>query len=53
MRSQGMVRVTAISPKVAIGDTELNVARHVGHILEHRNDDVLVFPELSLTGYTC
>lgn len=49
-------RVTAVSPKVVIGNVVANVEEHVRVIEEDRKtieSDIIVFPELSLTGYTC
>ena len=49
------VRVACAVPPVTVGDPLKNARDHCA-ILEEadaRNVDVLVFPELSLTGYTC
>lgn len=49
-------RVTAVSPKVAIGNVNANLDEHIRIINEdtdHVESNVIVFPELSLTGYTC
>ena len=50
----GYYNVAAISPEVFIGDPEKNMNEMIR--LVHENKDkaqILVFPELSLTGYTC
>lgn len=49
-------RVTAVSPKVVIGNVIANLNEHIRVIEEDIHSvesDVIVFPELSLTGYTC
>lgn len=65
MKEYGYCRVTAVTPKVAIGNVSANLEEHIRVINEDNfgltNDvkdygvesDVIVFPELSLTGYTC
>lgn len=47
------VRVTAATPKVVLGNpiANINVIRDMVSINEQT--DVFVFPELSITGYTC
>lgn len=65
MKKHGYCRVTAVTPRVAVGDVKANLEEHVRMILRDqfgRTDPVdscgteshiMVFPELSLTGYTC
>ena len=51
----GFVRVAAVSPPVHLGDPEANadeIARWSTQ-LHSGGASILVFPELSLTGYTC
>lgn len=51
----GFVRVAAASPEVRVADCAFNVERHLALMqqAEQRGAAVLLFPELSLTGYTC
>ena len=56
MRKQlGFLRISAFSPVVAVGDVQTNIANIVEciHSDEEKNSDILLFPELCLTGYTC
>jgi len=52
--THGFVRVACVKPRVHIADPAANLAEHVA--LARRADeagaDLVVFPELSLTGYT-
>jgi NAD+ synthase (glutamine-hydrolysing) len=55
MSWHGMVRVAAAAPKVRVGNCKQN-ADHLRQLLSRAVEEdvaVLVFPELSLTGYTC
>ena len=69
MKEYGFVRITAVTPKVAIADVDANFQEHL-NVIQADNftqidgsyieggepgaeSDVIVFPELSLTGYTC
>ncbi|MEZ5387078.1 MAG: NAD(+) synthase [Prosthecobacter sp.] len=51
----GFVRVAAVSPELALGDVAKNVAMiaREARSLAHRGCRLVVFPELSLTGYSC
>ena len=51
---KNMLRVAAVTPKVHIGSVSGNV-REIMDICEEYKDaaDVIVTPELSITGYTC
>ncbi|MDX9867751.1 MAG: NAD(+) synthase [Kiritimatiellia bacterium] len=51
----GYCRVCASSPKIAPGAVEANVARmeEEARLADAAGADVLVFPELCVTGYTC
>ena len=51
----GFVRVAAVSPPVAIGDVVTNVATLAAwaNDANEAGAAVVVFPELSLTGYSC
>lgn len=53
----GYFRVSTISPRVYVGEVKKNVEIHVKEINEviskDPDVDLIVFPELSMTGYTC
>lgn len=51
----GYLRVAAVSPKLKIANVEYNVNEIVSSLrtLENENVQIAVYPELSLTGYTC
>ncbi len=51
----GFVRVAAVSPELVLGDVGKNVAilAREARSLAHRGCRLVVFPELSLTGYSC
>lgn len=51
----GFVRVAAVSPELVLGDVAQNVAilAKEARSLAHRGCRLIVFPELSLTGYSC
>ncbi len=51
----GFLRVAAACPPVAIADPERNADRIAGFVVKAREKgaQVLVLPELGLTGYTC
>jgi NAD+ synthase (glutamine-hydrolysing) len=54
-RALGFVRVATVSPRLKVADCQFNAAEIV-KAMEHaqeNNVEVLVTPELSLTGYTC
>lgn len=51
----GLVKVAAISPKVNLANVPANV-REIGEAMRHaaaQGAAIAVFPELSLTGYSC
>jgi NAD+ synthase (glutamine-hydrolysing) len=55
MPRHGFFRVAAASPVLRVADCSFNAERHI-ELLERAEDegvDLVVFPELSLTGYTC
>lgn len=55
MNDLGYIRVCAASPEVKVADIEFNISK-ISQILEDldkQDVDITVFPELSLTGYTC
>lgn len=49
------IRVACAVPAVRVGDVEKNAADHCAYLerADGAGADLLVFPELSLTGYTC
>ncbi len=49
----GFVRVATVSPQVWIADPQRNVAAMIDVISQLGDCDLIVFPELSITGYTC
>jgi NAD+ synthase (glutamine-hydrolysing) len=55
MSHHGFLRVAAAVPKVRVADCAYNCERLLALMTRAESEDVslLVFPELSLTGYTC
>jgi len=55
MTHHGFLRVAAAAPVLRVGDCEFNADRILGLMAraEAERVDLLVFPELALTGYTC
>ena len=51
----GFVKVASASPSLKVGNTEYNKERIIELMREgdEKGVKVLVFPELSITGYTC
>ena len=51
----GFIKVMAASPKLKVGDTAYNLesARECFDEAERVGANLLVFPELHLTAYTC
>jgi NAD+ synthase (glutamine-hydrolysing) len=51
----GFLRVAAASPELRVGDVAFNVDRTLGLLAEAERAGVnlVVFPEMGLTGYTC
>ena len=51
----GFVKVGAVSPSLRVGNPEYNSREIIGFIDKARKEGikVLVFPEMSITGYTC
>ncbi len=48
----GFVRVAAISPRLILGDVQSNVQTIANLVQQNKEAAVLLFPELTLTGYT-
>ncbi|KNZ71035.1 NAD+ synthetase [Thermincola ferriacetica] len=55
MPNYGFVRVGAATPKLRVADPAYNISEILKIVKEadEKNVAVLVFPELSITGYTC
>ena len=55
MEDFGFFKVRAFVPKVSISDTRANGLKIISAVKEAAKDkvDCMVFPELSITGYTC
>lgn len=53
--SLGYVRVATVAPAVVVGDIQHNVDRIKHNVLEahSRGAEIIVFPELCVTGYSC
>ncbi|MCX7909255.1 MAG: NAD(+) synthase [Ignavibacteria bacterium] len=51
----GYVRVSAVTPELRIGNVQYNIGKIVEALkeLSEKNVQIVVFPELCLTGYTC
>ncbi len=51
----GFVRVATFTPKIKVADIEFNVEQIINAIelADKKGVQVLTFPELSITGYTC
>ena len=52
---EGIVRVASAVPHVHVGNVQANVSEHIGLMRQaaEKKASIVVFPELSLTGYTC
>lgn len=48
----GFLKALTVTPKLTIGNPKENVKQHI-EVLKQTKADLVVFPELSLTGYTC
>lgn len=55
LNKYGFVRVGASAPEMKVADTEFNSIKIIEVIKEATDKDIqiIVFPELSITGYTC
>jgi NAD+ synthase (glutamine-hydrolysing) len=51
----GFFRAAAVAPRLSLADPETNAATIIGHIqaLEQQSVALALFPELSVTGYSC
>jgi NAD+ synthase (glutamine-hydrolysing) len=52
MKKFDYLTINTFSPEVAIGDVETN-AKRIVECISSVDGDIYLFPELSLTGYTC
>jgi NAD+ synthase (glutamine-hydrolysing) len=53
MNKHGFIRLTCLSPEVHIANPKANKAVIKAALNEHQLSDIILFPELSLTAYTC
>lgn len=53
MNRFGFVRITCASIRTAVADPEANAGETIRVLGEAPHSDVVVFPELGMTGYTC
>ena len=58
MSNFGFYRFAAVSPKLKVGDVEYNINIIIDTIKQindskESNIDVILFPELCITGYSC
>jgi NAD+ synthase (glutamine-hydrolysing) len=51
MYKQGFIKVAAATPKISVGDIEHN-KKEILNILGKTKSSIIVFPELTITGYT-
>jgi NAD+ synthase (glutamine-hydrolysing) len=49
----GLVRVSCVAPRLALARPAANAARAIACLDAVPDSDIALFPELSLTGYTC
>ncbi|MDR3634287.1 MAG: NAD(+) synthase [Isosphaeraceae bacterium] len=53
MNRFGFVRVSCVSPKTAVANPVANTLEMIRVLDELRDSDVVLFPELAVTSYTC
>jgi NAD+ synthase (glutamine-hydrolysing) len=53
MNRHGFLRIAAVSPVVHVGNSAGNADEVLARLAEHPDADVVLFPELCLTAYTC
>ncbi|EMI55655.1 NAD(+) synthase [Rhodopirellula sallentina] len=53
LRQHGYYRTTAASPELRVADPAFNVAASIETIRQFEDSDLVVLPELGITGYTC
>ncbi|MEL7267173.1 MAG: NAD(+) synthase [Planctomycetota bacterium] len=49
----GMLRIAALSPETAVANPRRNIAFMLSAMDQHGDADLLVYPELCITGYSC
>ena len=52
--NQGFIRVAAATPPIKVGDIDFNVSQilEFAKKADQQNVQIIVFPELAITGYT-
>jgi len=53
MNQYGFVRLTCVSPRTTVANPPANAAELVRVLKQTADSDVVLFPELCVTGYTC
>lgn len=53
MNEHGFVKITTVSNKVVVGNPRANADEHIRIIKENPESDIILFPECSITAYTC
>lgn len=53
MNRFGFVRVSCVSPRLVVGDPRANGDEIIARLEECAESDIVLFPELGVTGYTC
>ena len=53
MNQYGFVRITCVSPRITVADPAANSAEIIHLVSQAADSDVVLFPELCVTGYTC
>ena len=52
MQAKGFIKVCAITPELLVGNPNYNVSVML-ELLKNNKASYAVFPEMSVTGYTC
>ncbi|MCK5898616.1 MAG: NAD(+) synthase [Methylococcales bacterium] len=53
MNKYGFVRLTCVSPRVYIANPSRNIEGMISVLKKHASSDIILFPELSITAYSC
>jgi NAD+ synthase (glutamine-hydrolysing) len=53
MNEHGFVRISCVSPRIVVANPTANSAEIIRILGQVADSDVVLFPELSVTGYTC
>ena len=48
-----LIQIAAAVPALKVGDIDYNIQSMISIIEENSESGIIVFPELSVTGYTC